>query len=512
MYRPCSLPNGRQRGKARMNAQTQPKTEGPQDEIETALANIDTATAAHLLHIRASMEARAQASAEKWEALSGRLQKHIDEGQFKRWFKEVKPTFAPATDQSGPLLRLAFPTGFIRNWIDEHYGDLIRTFWQLMEPKGKVELVVEPAPSTEEKAATKPSAGTTPPVPAREPAEPTTAKLFLFPLPFGEDTRAVSNLLARCALFAAVKERQFFREYVTVGEVGGAKVEYKGEQLNQDDHDTLLQLVKMARHKPFGANVEQAVNPVLRGLGRKTRESHRSQLFRETSRLVSGTVRITLPNGLRYEGHLIDDAITPLDQATLPQYRRHLAYRLNPRLARFYAEDQTTLIDWKQRIKLKGRGSEVAKWLQFQIESHVEQFSMKVRTIHNRCGSTTKDLKHFRAILRQALALLKGAGIIAAWQIDPRPESEPYGDLVTIERTPSPSQLKHLTPKQEPAAPSSEKHLKPEAVEKFRAAWGRADPYACKADFDAWLKGKTPPRDYDNAFLGFAAKWAAGKF
>lgn len=345
------------------------------------------------------------------------------------------------------------------------------------------------------------------------PAAPT-AKILQFPSPFGEDTRAVSNPLARCALFAAVKERRFFREYVTVGEIGGVLVEFMGEQLNQDDHDTLLQLVKMALGKPIGADVQQAVNTVLRGLGRRDGQEQRRQLFEQVSRLVRGSVRLTLPRALRYEGHLVDDACTPQDQATLPQHRRHLAYRLNPKLARFFEEDKITLIDWKQRKKLKGRGSELAKWLQLQIESHAEQFSMKVRTIHDRCGSATKDLKHFRVILRQALGLLQDAGIIIAWKIDPRPESEPYGDLVTIERTPSPAQIKHLTSKQEPGriSPCSERRLKPETVEKFHAAWKRADPYACKADFDAWLAGKTPPRDYDGAFLGFAAKWAKGQF
>ena len=362
-----------------------------------------------------------------------------------------------------------------------------------------------------EKAAreAKPEPEPPPPVPATP-----TAKILQFPSPFGEDTRAVSNPLARCALFAAVKERQFFREYVTVGEINGVVVEFKGEQLNQDDHDTLLQLVKMAMNKPIGADVQQAVNAVLRELGRKTQESQRGQLFGEISRLVSGTVRLTLPRALRYEGHLLDDASTPQIQATLPQHRRHLAYRLNPKLARFFEADQITLIDWKQRRKLKGRGSELAKWLQLQIESHAEQFGMKVRTIRDRCGSTTKDLKSFRQMLRQALSLLQDTGIITAWKIDSRPESEPYGDLVAIERTPSPAQIKHLTSKQELERifPSSERHLKPETVEKFRAAWGRADPYACKADFDAWLAGKTSPGDYDSAFLGFAAKWARGQF
>ena len=497
-----------------MLEQTQPKYECPQDETEAALANMGRAAAAHLLNIRASMESRtatakeqAERGTEKWEAISARVRKHIGEMDFGHWFKDVKPALFTATDQSRPLLRLAFPTRFIRDWIEGKYGDMIRTLWQLMEPDGTLELTVQPA---EDRAALPAKVE---PLTKAEPEAAPTATILKFPLPFGEDTRAVSNPLARCALFAAVKERQFFCEYVTVGEIGGAKVEFKGEQLNQDDHDTLLQLFKMALNKRLGADVLQAVNAVLRGLGRKTRESHRSQLFREVSRLVFGLVRITTPN-FRYEGHLLDDASTPQDQATLPQHRRHLAYRLNPKLARFFEADQITLIDWKQRTKLKGRGSELAKWLQFHIESHAEQFSMKVRTIRDRCGSTTKDLKKFRQNLRFALDLLKNAAIITAWNIDPRPEDEPFGDLVTIERKPSPSQLKHLTPKQEPAVPPSsvERHLKPETVERFRASWGRLDPYACKTDFDAWLEGKTPPRGYDRAFLGFAAKWAKGKF
>lgn len=284
-------------------------------------------------------------------------------------------------------------------------------------------------------------------IPKSEPPARPPAKIFQFPLPYGDDTRAVSNPLARCALFAAVKKRQFFRDYVTVGGIGGVQVEFCGEQLNQDDHDTLLQLVKMATHKPFGADIAQAVNAVLRGLNRGTRQEQRRQLFDQISRLVRGTIRLTLPNIPRYEGHLLDDASTPQDQTILPQYRRHLAYRFNPKFARFYSERQITLTDWKQRLKLKGRGSEVAKWLQFYLESHVEQFSMKVRTIHERCGSTTKDLKKFRQILRQALDLLKKAGIITAWHIDPRPGTAPYGDLVNVERIPSPAQQKHFTRK-----------------------------------------------------------------
>ncbi len=266
---------------------------------------------------------------------------------------------------------------------------------------------------------------------------PTPAKILQFPLPFGEETRAVSNPLARGSLFAAVKDRQHFKNYVLVYEEDGMKIEFKGEQLNQDDHDTLLQLVTMALYKPFGADIVQAVNAVLSGMGRTTHQEQRRQLIEQISRLVCGTVRLITPD-FRYEGHLLDDAITPQDQAILPRLRRHLAYRLNPKFARFYAETAYTLFDSQERGKLKGRGSELAKWLHLWIIGNAQQYPHKVETIRQLCGSQTKDLKSFRQMLRQAFDLLKEAGIITAWNIDPK------SDLVTIERKPSPAQIRHI--------------------------------------------------------------------
>lgn len=268
---------------------------------------------------------------------------------------------------------------------------------------------------------------------------PPPTKILQFPAPFGEHTRAVSNALARGALFAPVKERQFFREYVLVGEIDGVKVEYKGEQLNQDDHDMFLQLVKMALHQPLGADVRQAVNAVLRGLGRSTNQEQRRQSSEQISRLVGGMTRLTTPD-MRYEGHLLDDASTPQDQAELPRFRRYLAYRLNPRFARLYAESAYTLFDAQERLKLKGRGSELAKWLHLWIIGNAQQYAHKVDTIRQLCGSMLKDLNEFRRNLRRALDLLKAAGIITAWRIDEK-------DLVHIERTPSGSQQQHLAKK-----------------------------------------------------------------
>jgi len=275
-----------------------------------------------------------------------------------------------------------------------------------------------------------------------EPQQPQPpAKILQFPLPFGDDTRAVSNPMARCALFAAVKERQFFKDYVTVGEEGGCIVEFAGEQLNQDDHDALMQLVRMALHKPFGEDVRVSVNSALLGMGRTTHAEQRRQFFEQTSRLVRGAVRLTLPGLPRYEGHLVDDASTPQDQATLPRFRRHLVYRLNPKFSRFYNQNAYSLFDRQERVKLKGRGSELAKWLHLWIIGNADQYPHKVETLHRHSGSRDKTLYSFRQKLRQALGLLQSAGVITAWRIDPET------DLVHIDRTPSPAQLEHLTRK-----------------------------------------------------------------
>ncbi len=269
---------------------------------------------------------------------------------------------------------------------------------------------------------------------------PPAAKILQFPLPFGEDTRAVSNAMARCALFAPVKERQFFKDYVVVGEIDGCLIEWKGEQLNQDDHDTLLQLVKMARGHAFGVEVVQSVNAILNGLGRHTHLEQRRQFFEQGDRLMSGTIRTTPRGKPSYAGHLIVDIITPQGQEAEPRYRRFFAYRLNPKLAGLYNSEAFTLIDWQERLQLKGRGSELAKWLYLWISSHAEQYPHKVETIREKCGIELKDLKECRRQLRRALDLLKETGAISAWGID-------AADLVHIERTPSPVQLKHLTKK-----------------------------------------------------------------
>lgn len=251
-----------------------------------------------------------------------------------------------------------------------------------------------------------------------------------FPV-FPDSSRAVVNILARSSLFSAIqgKDRQLVWNKKIAGD-GGNEMLWSGQELNQDDHDTLLQLVKMASHQPFGTYVTVPAHAILTGLERGTGGRQHKQLAGEIDRMTKGSVEIDTPK-IRYIGHLIDDAAQD-------KTKRYWVYRINPLLAACYARDAYTLMDWGGRKTLQGK--DLARWLQAYFVTHAEPYPVKVETLWRLSGSKAKNLFHFRLRLRKALDDLKGNGDISAWEID-------AGDLVHVTRTPSPPQARHLISK-----------------------------------------------------------------
>ena len=271
---------------------------------------------------------------------------------------------------------------------------------------------------------------------AKEAAEPRpSAKIVQFPLPFPDETPPVCNVIARSALFAAIKSKDRRRMHKEiVASQDGIEISFSGEQLNQDDHDNFMQLVKLASARPLGQAVIVPANAILRTLGRGTGKSQHDQLRADMDRLVSGTVTIRA-NGIEYIGHLVDDA---LQDTREPVHKRHWVYRLNPRLVTLFAPNRYTLNNWQTRQQLGQK--DLARWLQLWLESHAQNFATGVETIRERCGSRTASLPRFRAALRVALNSLQEAGVIHNWAIN-------SADLVHIDRTPSDSQLGHVRKK-----------------------------------------------------------------
>jgi hypothetical protein len=351
------------------------------------------------------------------------------------------------------------------------------------------------------------STPTPPPQTTKHEPKPKKADVIQLSLALPERARPVSNVTVRAALFAAIQgENRELLNKATLTSQNGIRIIFSGEQLNQDDHDVFMQLVSMAIHKPLGEDMTVPANAILAELGRGKGGKDHEQLKNDIHRLVTGTVNIKF-DGINFIGHLIDYAI---QDETLPTHKRHWTYQLNPKIAALFGRTQYTLIDWEQRKKLKQK--DLARWLMLYYATHSKPYPVSVEFLWKLCGSKTKELRKFRQNLKIALDALVEIGFITSWRIDEK-------DLVHVERLASVTQLQPPTPptKALPTPPtvsqySYERHLQPITIERFRKLYPNLDPYACNADFQFWLQGKTAPENYDVAFLGFAKKWVKGKF
>jgi len=253
-----------------------------------------------------------------------------------------------------------------------------------------------------------------------------------FPL-FPEETRPVSNDVARSALFSCVqgKDREVVKDAL-IATVDGVQIRFTGERFNQDDHDVLMQLVHIAAHKPLGEYVTVPAHALLKLLGRKTGKAQHDQLRADLIRLRGGTVSLKNTRArVEYIGGLVD-------KAAQDEESRYWIFKLNPDLRALYSSANHTLIDWEQRKNLKGK--DLARWLQLYIASHAAPFPVKVATLRDLSGSKAAELRHFREALRRALTDLKANGDLADWSIDPPTDlvSVTRGDAITD------SQRRHL--------------------------------------------------------------------
>jgi chromosomal replication initiator protein len=75
-----------------------------------------------------------------WEQLRAVLREHFGETAFRRWFESV--TASVVEDEAGSVVAMNLPTRFMRDWVEAHYGDTIRTLWRQMVKQGRVDFVV----------------------------------------------------------------------------------------------------------------------------------------------------------------------------------------------------------------------------------------------------------------------------------------------------------------------------------------------------------------------------------
>src|SRR5712691_577914 len=257
-----------------------------------------------------------QVQAPAWDNVREQLRGLLGEETFGRWFQTVT---ASIEEENGVyMLQIAAPNRFQRDWLRDNYRSTIEGLWRNLEPDGTVVFTVRETP---------------------EPERNLPVKFIHFPL-FPSETRPVSNDMARSALFACVqgKDRQMLEDAL-LATVEGVEIRFTGRQFNQDDHDLLIQLVFMAKHKPLGEYVTIPARAILKALGRTTGGKDYKRLEKDIERLVNSGVSLRdTRRKFKYIGHLIDDAAQ--DEAS-----RYWAYKFNPRLRALYDPGMYTLVD-----------------------------------------------------------------------------------------------------------------------------------------------------------------------
>ncbi len=251
---------------------------------------------------------------------------------------------------------------------------------------------------------------------------PRSAQVIRLPL-WPEGVRGVPNSVLRSALFGAIKRgKRAYQDAIEKASVDGVRVIHTGPQLDQADLDVWEQCLHLARTEGLGSRIQFAGHSFLKAIGRSTGKSQHEWLKGALRRLMTSLVE--LQDGKKaYAGQLLHDWAR--DDET-----GHHVIEINPRLIQMYGSDGWTQVEWAERLALKGRP--LALWLHGFYGTHAAPYPLRVETLHRLCGSETRLLKHFRAELKEALAVLAAATDWACWIDD--------ADLVRVEKKPMASQ------------------------------------------------------------------------
>lgn len=267
------------------------------------------------------------------------------------------------------------------------------------------------------------------------------AQVIQLPL-WPEAVRGVPNSVLRSALFGAIKRgRRAYLQREALASVDGVTVLFTGPRLDQADLDVWEQCLHLARGKELGERVQFSAHGFLRAIDRSAGGKDIEWLKGAFARLSASVVEIKDGNrayfGAMLHGGARDDETGAY------------SIEINPKIVALYGREGWSHVEWQQRLGLKGQP--LAQWVHGFYITHAMPFPYRVETLHKLCGSEAKNLKDFRKDLRKALAHIQE---VAGWS-----GSVSRDGLVTVEKTPSKSQKRHLTKKT-----NSERRKKPRAT------------------------------------------------
>ena len=258
------------------------------------------------------------------------------------------------------------------------------------------------------------------------------ARVIQLPL-WPEATRGTPNSFLRGALFAAIqgKEREYIKGQLLASR-DGIKIRFTGMQLDQSDLDVWEQAAQLASSHPLGNVCHFSIYGFLKALGRNTGSKDHEWLKEVFRRLMSSSVEIT-HGRYTYGGSMLEFAYDEVAEVYI--------LRLNEKILSLYKAGWSA-IDRETRQRL--RRKPLALWLHGYLSSDAENYPTKVETLHRLSGSKTKELYHFKANLKTALADLDEA-------TEGKMGGTINGDLVEFKCQPTAAQARHLAKKRQKA-------------------------------------------------------------
>jgi hypothetical protein len=232
---------------------------------------------------------------------------------------------------------------------------------------------------------------------------------------WANDVRGLPNAMARSALFNVAGHRAGKRELLKqkpIEALSGIAMTYTGEELRQDDEDVFLQLLHIGRSQDLGTVVRFTGYAMIKDLGWDNSSKGYNRLIECISRLKATSLELKVadPNGtdgvMGYGGGLIDKFHYRDIASGSPM--REWEVLLDAKIVALFTPNSYSRLDWTTRLRLKP----MAKWLHSFYHTHQTPFPMKVATFHSLMGSKAKQLRQFRASLKESLQELVDCGFL----------------------------------------------------------------------------------------------------